>query len=89
MGAFGGLIHGPTGHLFYGFLERKFPGASTAAVVKKVEDLRKHFACEKLYLINRNFLLSVAGYCRPTCVVSTIYNGTILLHWYNGRLLAA
>jgi hypothetical protein len=36
MGAFGGLIHGPTGHLFYGFLERKFPGASTTAVVKKV-----------------------------------------------------
>lgn len=36
MGAFGGLFHGPTGHLFYGLLERKFPGASTSAVVKKV-----------------------------------------------------
>ena len=36
MGAFGGLFHGPTGHLFYGLLERQFPGASTSAVVKKV-----------------------------------------------------
>ena len=36
MGAFGGIFHGPTGHLFYGLLERKFPGASTSAVVKKV-----------------------------------------------------
>lgn len=36
MGAFGGLVHGPSGHLFYGYLERKFPGASTSAVIKKV-----------------------------------------------------
>ena len=39
MGAFGGLFHGPTGHLFYGLLERQFPGASTSAVVKKVSVL--------------------------------------------------
>lgn len=44
MGAFGGLIHGPTGHLFYGFLERKFPGASTTAVVKKVKTKQMNFA---------------------------------------------
>jgi hypothetical protein len=36
MGSFGACVHGPSGHFVYGFFERTFPGASTAAVVKKV-----------------------------------------------------
>jgi protein Mpv17 len=36
MGAFGGLVHGPSGHAVYGWLERSFPGSSRGAVVKKV-----------------------------------------------------
>lgn len=36
MGAFGGLIHGPYGHVVYGCLERSFPGPSPRAVLTKV-----------------------------------------------------
>ena len=36
MGSFGAVIHGPSGHFVYGFLERTFPGPSKSAVIKKV-----------------------------------------------------
>ena len=36
MGSFGAVIHGPSGHFVYGFLERTFPGPSKPAIIKKV-----------------------------------------------------
>jgi len=36
MGAFGALVHAPTGHLFYGFLERRFPGVDITALTTKL-----------------------------------------------------
>lgn len=36
MGAFGALVHAPTGHLFYGFLERRFPGVDITALTTKM-----------------------------------------------------
>ena len=36
MGLFGGLIHGPLGHFFYSFLEKKLPGSSPSMVTMKV-----------------------------------------------------
>lgn len=31
-GSFGFLIHGPTGHFFYGFLDRQIPGTAMKTV---------------------------------------------------------
>jgi protein Mpv17 len=36
MGSFGFLIHGPTGHFFYGMLDSKLPGTKPATVASKV-----------------------------------------------------
>lgn len=36
MGSFGFLIHGSTGHFFYGFLDSKFPGTAPVTVATKV-----------------------------------------------------
>jgi protein Mpv17 len=36
MGSFGFLIHGTTGHYFYGFLDGKFPGTKPMTVATKV-----------------------------------------------------
>lgn len=36
MGAFGALVHAPSGHVFYGLLERMFPGVETSAIVTKL-----------------------------------------------------
>ncbi|XP_023232633.1 mpv17-like protein 2 [Centruroides sculpturatus] len=32
----GGLVFGPLGHLWYSFLDRRFPGAKTSTVAKKL-----------------------------------------------------
>eukprot|EP00522_Entomoneis_paludosa_P015555 CAMPEP_0172447910 /NCGR_PEP_ID=MMETSP1065-20121228/7062_1 /TAXON_ID=265537 /ORGANISM="Amphiprora paludosa, Strain CCMP125" /LENGTH=186 /DNA_ID=CAMNT_0013199283 /DNA_START=633 /DNA_END=1193 /DNA_ORIENTATION=- len=36
LGSFGFLIHGTTGHFFYGFLDSKMPGTAPTTVVTKV-----------------------------------------------------
>lgn len=36
MGTFGFLIHGTTGHYFYGFLDGKLPGTAPLTVATKV-----------------------------------------------------
>ena len=36
MGTFGALVHAPAGHIFYRNLERRIPGSSRNAIVKKV-----------------------------------------------------
>lgn len=36
LGSFGALIHGPTGHFFYGFLDKQLPGTAATTVVSKV-----------------------------------------------------
>mmetsp|Transcript_28958 Transcript_28958/g.50255 ORF Transcript_28958/g.50255 Transcript_28958/m.50255 type:complete len:253 (-) Transcript_28958:436-1194(-) len=36
LASFGFLIHGPTGHVFYGFLDGKMPGTSAITVASKV-----------------------------------------------------
>mmetsp|Transcript_15629 Transcript_15629/g.23275 ORF Transcript_15629/g.23275 Transcript_15629/m.23275 type:complete len:188 (+) Transcript_15629:105-668(+) len=36
LGSFGALIHGPTGHWFYGMLDKKMPGTAAATVATKV-----------------------------------------------------
>ena len=36
LGTFGFLIHGPTGHYFYGFLDSKLPGTAPMTVATKV-----------------------------------------------------
>lgn len=36
MGSFGALVHGPTGHWFYGMLDGMIPGATATAVASKV-----------------------------------------------------
>ena len=36
MGAFGAMVHAPLGHLFYGFLERRFPGVDVTALATKL-----------------------------------------------------
>lgn len=36
MGAFGALIHAPSGHVFYGLLERRFPGVDARAIATKL-----------------------------------------------------
>lgn len=36
MGSFGFLLHGTTGHYFYGFLDGKLPGTATKTVATKV-----------------------------------------------------
>lgn len=36
LASFGFLVHGPTGHYFYGFLDGKMPGTSAATVASKV-----------------------------------------------------
>lgn len=36
MGSFGALVHGPLGHLFYGYLEKKLPGPAPSVVASKV-----------------------------------------------------
>jgi hypothetical protein len=36
LGSFGALVHGPTGHFFYGMLDRKLPGTSPTTVATKV-----------------------------------------------------
>jgi protein Mpv17 len=36
LGLFGLLVHGPTGHYFYGFLDGKLPGTDAATVAGKV-----------------------------------------------------
>mmetsp|Transcript_53795 Transcript_53795/g.79959 ORF Transcript_53795/g.79959 Transcript_53795/m.79959 type:complete len:184 (+) Transcript_53795:134-685(+) len=36
LGSFGFLIHGTTGHYFYGFLDSKLPGTATKTVASKV-----------------------------------------------------
>lgn len=35
-GSFGALVHGPTGHWFYGMLDSKMPGTAPMTVVTKV-----------------------------------------------------
>lgn len=32
LGSFGALVHGPTGHFFYGFLDRQLPGTAMKTV---------------------------------------------------------
>lgn len=41
MGALGLFVHGPTGHVFYRLLEKKFPGTKPSVVTKKVRDSLK------------------------------------------------
>ena len=36
LGSFGFLVHGTTGHYFYGFLDSKLPGTKPVTVAKKV-----------------------------------------------------
>ncbi|CAN0157477.1 unnamed protein product [Pylaiella littoralis] len=36
LGSFGALVHGPTGHYFYGMLDAKLPGTKPMTVVSKV-----------------------------------------------------
>jgi hypothetical protein len=36
MASFGALIHGPSGHYFYGFLDSKIPGTAALTVATKV-----------------------------------------------------
>ncbi|CAM9799719.1 unnamed protein product [Sphacelaria rigidula] len=36
LGSFGALVHGPTGHWFYGMLDKKMPGTAPMTVVSKV-----------------------------------------------------
>ncbi|CAM9199720.1 unnamed protein product [Chrysoparadoxa australica] len=36
LGSFGALVHGPTGHFFYGFLDSKIPGTGPKQVASKV-----------------------------------------------------
>ncbi|CAM9369241.1 unnamed protein product [Choristocarpus tenellus] len=36
LASFGGLVHGPTGHYFYGFLDSKLPGTKPMTVASKV-----------------------------------------------------
>ncbi|CAM9169623.1 unnamed protein product [Ascophyllum nodosum] len=36
LGSFGALVHGPTGHYFYGFLDSKMPGTKPMTVASKV-----------------------------------------------------
>lgn len=36
MGFFGALIHAPSGHVFYGLLERRFPGVEARAIATKL-----------------------------------------------------
>jgi len=36
LASFGALIHGPTGHWFYGMLDKKIPGVGAVPVVSKV-----------------------------------------------------
>lgn len=35
-GSFGALVHGPTGHYFYGMLDSKLPGTKPMTVATKV-----------------------------------------------------
>jgi hypothetical protein len=46
MSSFGAAVHGPMGHLFYGFLERNLPGSTPPAVMRKVR-------CNVLYTRRR------------------------------------
>ena len=38
LATFGLLIHGPTGHLFYGALDRRLPGTKPVTVATKVHE---------------------------------------------------
>lgn len=46
-GSFGALVHGPTGHYFYGMLDSKLPGTKPMTVATKVaiDQVRFFFFC--------------------------------------------
>lgn len=48
-GSFGALVHGPTGHYFYGMLDAKLPGTKPMTVASKVaiDQVRLSLAYER------------------------------------------
>ena len=62
-GSFGALVHGPTGHFFYGALDAKLPGTKPMTVATKVAiDQVRFEQCSPPGAIN-----SYTGTVRDSC----------------------
>lgn len=72
-GSFGALVHGPTGHWFYGMLDSKMPGTAPMTVVSKV-------AIDQVCFPENRPLFAISRSDR--CVVFEIYGVAVGILWH-------